>query len=524
MNLMLIDVDDAGSGIVCAWEKSRILERLKSIEGKIAYWDSHQKFEDTLCPVFSNVNDVVRYAHKESLSTIIHIYADQCFLDTKIVKNGLEKMHADGADYFTQWEHCRLPKGIGIRAYSLAAIPSHEVESFSEIIEHVTMHPVEFRMLCEDHNYVTFEQSMLDARLSEQEIDQNLSEIETFDLEGFLKLKIEATRENVHADKGSPITDERGIPAAYGFESSECATFPSYVMFDITNRCNAKCIHCPQSTIYADNKHKSGFLDLNIFKKVIDECQGRAIQFVRITADGEPFVHPKMFDMIDYAVGVNVGPVGLTTNGSLMHPAKAERLVQSGLFVVDVSLDALRKETFEKIRVGLSYEDTFSNTEHLIEYRNSVKSPLKIMVSFVIQDDNKEELDEFVKYWEPKVDKVLIRELHTNVNTVDVESAKEVPKVERWPCPHWFRRVVINFDGNFKACPIDWENESVFRSVSEVSVYETWHSDFYWKNRMEHLNNRFCDESLCKNCPDWQGTPWDVGYEKVVSGLNMKSS
>ena len=79
-----------------------------------------------------------------------------------------------------------------------------------------------------------------------------------------------------------------------------------------------------------------------------------------------------MFDMIDYAVGVNVGPVGLTTNGSLMHPAKAERLVHSGLFVIDVSLDALRKETFEKIRVGLSYENTFSNTEYLIEYCKTI--------------------------------------------------------------------------------------------------------------------------------------------------------
>jgi hypothetical protein len=24
---------------------------------------------------------------------------------------------------------------------------------------------------------------------------------------------------------------------------------------------------------------------------------------------------------------------------------------------------------------------------------------------------------------------------------------------------------------------------------------------------------------LCKNCNDWQGTPWGLGYEKVVESL-----
>ena len=60
---------------------------------------------------------------------------------------------------------------------------------------------------------------------------------------------------------------------------------------------------------------------------------------IRVTADGEPMLHPKIFDMLEYAALQGAGPVGLTTNGSLLTEAAAKRLLASGLFLVDVSLD-----------------------------------------------------------------------------------------------------------------------------------------------------------------------------------------
>jgi hypothetical protein len=39
---------------------------------------------------------------------------------------------------------------------------------------------------------------------------------------------------------------------------------------------------------------------------------------------------------------------------------------------------------------------------------------------------------------------------------------------------------------------------------------------------MEHLNNLFSEDSICKDCPDWQGSPWKLGYEKVISSLSKR--
>ena len=160
--------------------------------------------------------------------------------------------------------------------------------------------------------------------------------------------------------------------------------------------------------------------EIDIFKKVIDECIGRPLQFIRITADGEPLVHTKLFAMIDYAVDKGLGPVGLTTNGSLSTKDKAERLVESGLFMVDFSLDAFKKETYNKVRYGLPFDKVIDNIKYLLDYKKKINATLKVMVSFVKQKDNISELGSFKNYWGAMVDKVLIREMISNVNLIDM--------------------------------------------------------------------------------------------------------
>jgi len=114
---------------------------------------------------------------------------------------------------------------------------------------------------------------------------------------------------------------------------------------------------------------------------------------------------------------------------------------------------------------------------------------------------------------------VLVREMISNVGINEVRDLPESIEKKRWPWPHFFRRVVVTYDGRIKACPIDWQNGSVYTSLSQTSVGDAWHSEFYRRNRLEHLNNDFSPCSICKGCRDWQGTPWHLGYEKVARRL-----
>ncbi len=450
---------------------------------------------------------------------------DQIFLDRTVARAGLKQaVAASGYDVFTQWEHCRAPVGTGLRVFAPGALRRTGAGDFASALAAMKRRPREFVFRYDGGNYASHADSLLDSRwrpaLAQRMADRTDLD---FSLSGFLGLARghEAALRFV-ADAEASVIDERGLAVPYGFESAATAEFPTYLMFDLTNKCNATCIHCPHSVGFPGSDQPA-YLSLDLFKRAVDQCVGRPMVFIRITADGEPLLHADFWDMLEYARDRGVGPLGVTTNGSALNERNARRLLESGAFMVDISLDAAGDDTYAKVRAGLSLERTRANVLKLIELRDALRSPLKVMVSFVKQKDNLHEVDAFRAFWSGRADEVLIREMISNVGINDVAGSSENIGDRRWPCPHVFRRTVVNYDGQLKYCPIDWVGGSVMRPLAQTTLAETWLDETYRTLRLAHLNNDFPSGSFCGGCRDWQGAPWSLGYEKVISRLGGKS-
>ena len=457
----------------------------------------------------------------------IFLEASQIFFDPSIVLSGLRKCRERSADYFTQWEHVKLPIGLGARYVKLNRWVAEGVPDQTDYILKIIENPEKFSIQYDEEVYAANTIAMLDSRWYSTRNQPVLdNSVDSWDLRGFHRLIESIGDQNFrHLPEQSisiRFTDERGVAAAFGFETQHCANFPSYIMFDLTNLCNARCIHCPQSMDFL-GKEKTSFLSLDAFRSAINQCRGQKIDFIRITADGEPTLHPNFWEMIEYACESRLAPVGVTSNGSALNPKNAERLLASDLFMIDISIDAASKETFERVRAGLSYERVIRNVETLLQFREQMRSELKVVVSFVQQKENQHEVEDFETYWEGKVDEVLIREMHTNVGANDNVGSSEVGLNTRWPCPHLWRRVVINHDQRLKACPIDWDGRLLNEDIKVRDIGGQWHGDFYHDYRMQHLNNAHALESVCRTCTDWEATPWNLGYEKMISRLQRKT-
>lgn len=517
--LIVIDANSSSTtGLAGFWQESGFAARVGRLGFKAFLLDPQGHVPDSpFQRVDSFTGAVSQLAPNQAL---IHIFADQVFLDEDVVLNAVAKFNQARPDMFTQWEHCRLPVGVGVRILSQSALTKTAADSIEGFLSQVRAKPGDFNVRYDEHVYVAVDAARLDARARPELGVSGSADAQDWSLAGFLDFAKEAPAglRYAPAEPPAPMTDERGMPAPYGFESIAGDDFPTYIMFDLTNRCNAACIHCPQSVGFS-GQETDVFLPLETFKSVVDEAIGREIDFVRITADGEPMLHPDLWEMLSYAQEKEVGPVGLTTNGSALNEKNARRLIESGAFMIDISIDAYTAPTFELVRAGLSFERTIGNVETLLRLRDELGSPIKVMVSFVKQKENADEVDDFVKFWEGKVDQVLVREMISNVGLIDVTGSSVNAPVDRWPCPHWWRRVVINYDGVLKACPIDWQGELTNRAISEETVLDQWHGDFYHDYRMQHLNNDHKADSACKDCRDWRGTPWMLGYEKVVRSL-----
>lgn len=300
------------------------------------------------------------------------------------------------------------------------------------------------------------------------------------------------------------------------------ADFPQMLIFDVTNECNLHCVHCPHDELAGKNDYERKHLDLRLFKKIVLQNKNKPLQFIRITGDGEPLIHPNIIAMLEICKTETNIPVNITTNGTLLNERVAEQILALNLDVIDISLDALYKESYEKIR-GFHYEMVMKNVFNFLFLKRRLKAKTKIMVNAINRPGMSREIKAFVKYWEKLADFVVIRNLHSASGTVNyIPLKKEREKIERYPCPHLWKRLTIDFNGNVKFCAHDWGNSSIIGNINADRLSDIISGKKLRIIRDSHLNGNYDKIEICKNCIDWSSVKWDLGYEKVMRKLELK--
>ena len=119
----------------------------------------------------------------------------------------------------------------------------------------------------------------------------------------------------------------------------------------VTDRCNFRCTYCMPEQIYG---HRYKFIDkssLLTFQEIITLTEilvEMGVRKIRLTG-GEPLLRNKIEDLISPLADITgIEELTLTTNGYLL-PDKAQKLKNSGLDRITVSLDSLDNEIFKKI-------------------------------------------------------------------------------------------------------------------------------------------------------------------------------
>ncbi|MCL2925003.1 MAG: radical SAM protein [Trichodesmium sp. MAG_R04] len=301
----------------------------------------------------------------------------------------------------------------------------------------------------------------------------------------------------------------------YGFYGRLKAEFPSQIIVDVTEICNLACIHCPHPEFKKSPYYSSQSLNLELNAKMVDEVakygQGKT-QYIRYTSNGEPLTNRQIYEMLEYACGNSGVAVTLTTNGTLMNEKRIEKLLNIGVDIIDISLDAFVPETYSKIRVNGNLNITKSNVLKLLQRSKQSSFKTKVVVSYVEQPQNIYETKDFETFWKNNgADYVVIRRLHSAAGAIEniAEKIQEEHKSKvRFPCLYPWERILLNPAGYLAFCPTDWVHGSVIADYRTTTIYETWQSEFYQKLREAHLCNNFGNHSFCGNCPDWVHTRW----------------
>ncbi len=131
---------------------------------------------------------------------------------------------------------------------------------------------------------------------------------------------------------------------ALGLDAPICLTW------ELTYACNLACSHCLSSSGRRDPRE----LTTAEAEGVIDELQRMQVFYVNI-GGGEPTVRPDFWELLDYAVGHDVG-VKFSTNGIKITPENARRLASTDYVDVQISLDGATAEVNDAVRGPGSFD------------------------------------------------------------------------------------------------------------------------------------------------------------------------
>lgn len=121
---------------------------------------------------------------------------------------------------------------------------------------------------------------------------------------------------------------------------------PKWIAWEITRRCNLKCVHCRSSSEMVVNEHPD-FPTEEAFR-VIDDISGYAKPVV-VLSGGEPLLRRDVFEIAKYGTDKGLR-MCLATNGTLVTDEVCAGIKSSGIRIVSLSLDGSTEEVHDNFR------------------------------------------------------------------------------------------------------------------------------------------------------------------------------
>ena len=276
---------------------------------------------------------------------------------------------------------------------------------------------------------------------------------------------------------------------------------PGYqVALEPFNVCNLECTMCP----YPDMDRAKSQMTMELYKKIVDDVVAFGHTRLNLTHYNEPFLDTNLFERVRYAKEKGL-IVGFFSNATLMNPEKAQNTLDSGVDWINFSIDGGTKESFEKIRVGANFEETFSNISHLIKLRrerNSNKPEINIHTTILSKENLKSsnQLKELLNgadtYTMGLVDS---RGNQKNYNFMKTFTSRG-NKTRLYPCSIPWTTLTVMSNGKVCICCRDHEGEVILGDLNKQTISEVLNSEQMLEVRKLHLEGQGDKIDLCKNC------------------------
>ncbi|HPB31493.1 MAG TPA: radical SAM protein [Candidatus Sumerlaeota bacterium] len=166
------------------------------------------------------------------------------------------------------------------------------------------------------------------------------------------------------------------------------SSLPIRIHFEVNDWCNLRCIMCARQG--NDVPRDTGNLPPEILERISPWLP--FAHYVGLAGNGEPFLHPRLFDILEKLARNRCVPA-IVTNATLLTPERLDHIMSLGPLILNVSMDGATKKTFDSIRVGADFDRVTQSLRHLHDMKIRRNTPFPIINFLVcVLKENQHEL------------------------------------------------------------------------------------------------------------------------------------
>ncbi len=277
-------------------------------------------------------------------------------------------------------------------------------------------------------------------------------------------------------------------------------SFPLHLDIELSGICNLKCESCFQNGLI---NGPLGLMETDLFKKIIDEGVEKGLCAVKLQIRGESFLHPKLFECIAYAKSKGILDVQITTNGTLLDKDSIQKVLNSGLDAIILSVDAHHGDSFEQKRSVKDYSSVERAIKDLLELRTKFgKSGPWVRLRSSIPDSDPESYQKTKSYLKkkfPEADIFIVGRIHDFRDNTD--AFPDLHKNYKFhPCSYLTQRLAVFWDGDVTLCCMDYNNRFQLGNITSQTIEDIWLSDKIADFRKLHIDDKRKNMPICRHC------------------------
>jgi radical SAM protein with 4Fe4S-binding SPASM domain len=272
--------------------------------------------------------------------------------------------------------------------------------------------------------------------------------------------------------------------------------FPLNLLIEPTSACNLRCIMCFQVDPTFTTKEYMGTMDFEFFKTLIDQAVENQCGSITLASRGEPTLHKRFGDMVEYCRGKFL-EVKINTNATRLNEKLCHQILDAGVDIVVFSIDSFYKEEFERIRVGANFEQVLANVDRFCRIKNSDPKYYKTTtrVYGVYLESQHQDKERFWQFWKDRVDSVAFTDGVERWDTYN----NPVLNLDK-PCGVMWERMYVWHDGLCNPCDYDYKSLLRLGNAREKPLKDIWLGEMYSHFRNLSLTGQRSSIEPCKRC------------------------